>query len=201
MTEIPPTNKDEIAPNLIMAAYRQMFTSLFIGTLITLFACFLFLMPFLYNNFWLHKPHAGDPPLIATIMITGALGAFFSALTRLYSFSDLPKILLIREFSLPTTQLYMYSLTPPIVGAIAAVVLYLTFAGQLVSGDLFPNIDCSPADDKACTRFGSLLSSYGPKSAIDFARVLVWSFIAGFAERLVPNTLEALSKSVSNANK
>jgi hypothetical protein len=201
VTEIAPANKTEFTPNVIIEAYKQMFTSLFIGTLISLLCGFALLAPFLYKSFILKDQDAGDPPLIATVLICGALGAFFSALTRLYSFSDLPKILLMREFSLPTTQLLMYSLTPPIVGAIAAVVLYLTFAGHLVTGDLFPDIGCRDDGKNDCVSFGSLLSYYGPKNATSFAKVLVWSFVAGFAERLVPNTLEALSKAVTNSNK
>jgi hypothetical protein len=197
VTETPTKTQDEIPSNVIMDAYKQMFTSLFLGTLITLVVAFICLALFLLQRFIMNDPHPSEPPLIATIMITGALGAFFSALTRLYSFSDLPKVLLDHKFSLPTLQLVMYSVTPSIVGAIAAVVLYLTFAGHIVTGDLFPDIECSESAAKTCTSFSSLFGSYGPALAKDFAKAFVWSFVAGFAERLVPNTLEALSKAVS----
>jgi hypothetical protein len=140
-------------------------------------------------------------------MLTGALGAFFSALTRLYSFNELPRVLIDSDFKLPRLQLFMYSLIPPIVGAIAALVLYMAFAANLITGDLFPHFACNepsgtpsslPAD---CSKFGSLLSSVDdPTKAADFAKVLVWSFIAGFAERLVPSTLDALSKAVAKTS-
>jgi hypothetical protein len=88
---------------------------------------------------------------------------------------------------------YVFS-HPPVIGAIAAVVLYMIFAGHLVQGDLFPKIDCQ--DKSKCTGgLGSLLIAFfGPVEPPDFAKVVVWSFIAGFSERLVPNMLDALSK-------
>jgi hypothetical protein len=81
----------------------------------------------------------------------------------------------------------MYSLIPAVIGAIAALVLYLTFAGDLISGQLFPTIKCNQGP---CSTFGSLLSTDGPANAENFAKVMVWSFIADFAERMVPNTLD-----------
>lgn len=180
-----------------------MLTSLFIGTLIALFLGFLLFLPFLWSYFFSGNASASDPPLLATVMLTGALGAFFSALTRLYSFKELPRVLIERKLTLPTMQLLMYSLIPPVVGAIAALVLYLAFAGNLITGDLFPHFTCNETSQNAqnaieCQKFGSLLSSDHPRFAQDFAKVIVWSFIAGFAERLVPNTLDALSKAVAN---
>jgi hypothetical protein len=36
------------------------------------------------------------------------------------------------------------------------------------------------------------LKETGPDSGISFAMLLVWSFIAGFAERFVPDTIDRL---------
>jgi hypothetical protein len=200
LSSTPPLD-EKIPTNVIIDAYKQMLTSLFLGTLISLILGFLLFLPFLWGYFFSGNTGTRDPPLLATVMLAGALGAFFSALTRLYSFNELPKVLIDSNFTLPTVQLLMYSLIPPVVGAIAALVLYLAFAGNLVSGDLFPHFTCSdPAAHVECHTFGSLLSSDQPILATDFAKVIVWSFIAGFAERLVPNTLDALSKAVAKTS-
>ena len=188
-------------PNVVIKVYAQMLTALFLGTLIAILLGILFISDFLVHFFWIgdwkNDPNAPDVPLLATVMVTGTLGAFFSALTRLYSFDQLPRVLIEGSPNLPPPQLLMYSLIPPLVGAIAALILYLAFAGQLITGALFPRISCHEAVAnvaEGCAKLSSLLSTDGPDHAVDFAKVIVWSFVAGFAERLVPNMLDTIGK-------
>jgi hypothetical protein len=129
------------------------------------------------------------------IILAVALGAFFSALMRLYNFQDLPKALVARELEgLPRWHLLVYSLVPAVVGAISATVIYMLFASGLVQGDLFPAFKCKVGEGK-CETFGMLIGEWGPDQARDYAKSIVWAFIAGFAERLVPDTLQSLTKS------
>lgn len=203
MAQTPPEEK-KVPPEVVIEAYKQMLTSLFVGTLVALFLGFLALLPFLWNYFHKGETATSDVPLLATVMLTGALGAFFSALTRLYSFNELPNVLIQGGLKLPAPQLLMYSLIPPVVGAIAALMLYFTFAGHLITGELFPSISCHEPrinDHEGCVKLSSLLSTDGPDSAVAFAKVIVWSFIAGFAERLVPNTLDTLAKTMEKQEK
>ena len=56
-------------------------------------------------------------------------------------------------------------------------------------------------DEGACkesVEFTDFLKQTGPESGVSFAMLLVWSFIAGFAERFVPDTIDRL---VSQAQK
>ncbi len=80
------------------------------------------------------------------------------------------------------------------------MVLYLIFAGGLISGSFFPNFACTQGENK-CISFGSLFYSWQPADAGSYAKVLVWSFIAGFAERLVPSTLDSLGEALTKAGK
>jgi hypothetical protein len=51
------------------------------------------------------------------------------------------------------------------------------------------------ADQQGCsetTDFSVFVKETGPKSGVDFAMLLVWAFVAGFAERFVPDTIDRL---------
>jgi hypothetical protein len=83
----------------------------------------------------------------------------------------------------------------PIIGGIFAVVLFLTFASGLASGTLFPTL--APQDGVA--DFKSFIANLQPKGPIEWGKLLVWSFIAGFAERFVPDTLDRLIAKSENS--
>src|SRR5690349_2636313 len=83
----------------------------------------------------------------------------------------------------------MYSFVPPLVGAIAAVVLYLVFVGGLMSGSLFPSFSCFQG---TCGDVTEMMRFYLPAGPQDVGKALVWAFAAGFSERLVPDLLQGL---------
>ncbi len=168
----------------IIGAYKQMLAYQFGGTVLLAGATALALIIcYAYGKL--------SPPLLVLVMLAGMLGAFFSALTRLYDV-DQASIALIT----PTIQqlggryLMMYSLVPPVIGAIAAVVLYLVFIGKLLEGALFPSISCEP--NQVCTTLMDIMNFYVPSKPEDYGKVLVWSFVSGFSERLVPDVMQGL---------
>ena len=55
---------------------------------------------------------------------------------------------------------------------------------------LFPTIDC--LDGKTCSDITELMRNYVPKGPPDYGKALVWAFVAGFSERLVPDLLQGL---------
>jgi hypothetical protein len=181
----PEATADAVAVQTrILGAYKQMLAYQFSGTVIlaggvaaALLACYAF--------------GKISPPLLVLVMLAGMLGAFFSALTRLYNV-DQASLALIS----PTVQqlggryLMMYSFVPPVIGAISAVVLYLVFVGKLMEGGLFPAISC--VEGKQCLSLMDLMDNYWPTKPEDYGKVLVWSFAAGFSERLVPDVLQGL---------
>ena len=129
--------------------------------------------------------------MLILVTLAGMLGAFFSALARLYNVDHLSVAIISDTASkLRGWHLFMYSLTPPIIGAIASVVLYIAFLGGLVAGGLFPEMGCKAAN--GCKQLAEVLNDYSPKEAQDYGKALIWAFIAGFSERLVPDTLQAL---------
>jgi len=109
----------------------------------------------------------------------------------------------------------------PLYGGIFASLLFILFAAGLLQGSAFPKIETAtglqvaeaapdqpaptPTPEASATpdhrtetqRTGILhvkdfLKETGPRDGVSFALLMIWSFIAGFAERLVPDTLNRL---------
>jgi hypothetical protein len=126
-------------------------------------------------------------PLLGTlmlVMLAGEVGGFFSFQRRLQgdpSSSD-P---LVTIFALQNGWLSMF--LSPVSGAVFAVVLYFVFQGQILAGTIFPSV---PA--LKLTIAGKTWGEMDSMSGVNYGMLLVWSFVAGFAERLVPDTLDRL---------
>jgi hypothetical protein len=173
-----------LAPELL-AAYKKMLTYQFSGTVVLVAILAVGLLgSYVFVKTW-------QPPILVLVTLSGMLGAFFSALTRLYQVDQVSVALISPTVSqLSGWHLFMYSFVPPMVGAIASVALYIGFVSALVAGGLFPEMACKGAGP--CDDLYGVLTSYGPKAAPDYGKVLIWSFIAGFSERMVPDMLQSL---------
>jgi hypothetical protein len=109
----------------------------------------------------------------------------------------------------------------PLYGAIFATLMFILFAAGILRGSVFPKIETVGSDTTqaaAATQTAAanpsasptptptpsetptarvlqvkdFLKETGPKDGVSFALLMIWSFIAGFAERLVPDTLNRL---------
>lgn len=140
-----------------------------------------------------------DEPLLTilpVVIFAGILGSFVSALKRIYSSTD---IFPIKEYSVHLKNsngyLIAYSSIPPLVGAISATVLYVIFASEIIKGPFFPSFTCKAVCTIAgCDDFHNFMKSWSPTSAQDYAKAIVWGFIAGFSERFVPDILNKVAK-------
>lgn len=131
--------------------------------------------------------------LLTLLMVAfaGFLGGAFSVVRRLQTLAhDGDAVRNVQN--LAAGEAYM--VLAPVSGAIAALVLYLFFCGRLVEGPLFPAI-FSPVIENPTnfTSFLAFLERTGPASGLDQAKTLVWCFVAGFAERLVPDAIDRLT--------
>jgi len=126
----------------------------------------------------------------------GAAGAFVSLQQRIQSVptSGDP---IFNIFALKEGKASIY--LSPISGALFAILVYLMFVGGYFKGELFPSFPEDPPRAAAAAgkaehskTMSRYLSHMDPLHATDLAKLLIWCFIAGFAERLIPDTLNRL---------
>lgn len=128
------------------------------------------------------------------VMLAGALGSIVFFLRR---FSHL------REAEL----LYLNSswwgtLIPVIMGAVMGLVLYVIFMAGLLTGDgggglftsnLFPNFTRPTVPDGELLAIKTIFT-VRPESVQDFGKLMVWCFLSGYSERIVPDILASLER-------
>jgi hypothetical protein len=134
-----------------------------------------------------------DKPFLAvfvTVLYAGMLGGFISALRRMQSIKDdSDSVFVIQDIA--GTEFWL-SLSP-ILGAVFAVVALLFFASGQLGGTVFP------AFNDLGLGAWSFWTKLLPKAPEDYAKLFLWSFIAGFAERLVPDMIDRAIRRTESA--
>ncbi|HSH05246.1 MAG TPA: hypothetical protein VLL52_22210 [Anaerolineae bacterium] len=79
----------------------------------------------------------------------------------------------------------------PFIGGIFAFVLYILFMAGFIEGTFFPQFE---GVGEAYTGFVDFASGTRPATNSDMAKALIWAFLAGFSERIVPTFLAEVEK-------
>jgi len=118
------------------------------------------------------------------VLFAGWTGGVFSSQQRLLAdqLADLRRSKLV-------SRLFQSAVLSPASGAVFAVILYLFFVAGLLKGAFFPQVYI-PTD--AGASFSALIRCTAPTDVGELAKLIIWSFIAGFLERLVPDKIDAL---------
>ena len=112
----------------------------------------------------------------------GILGGFVSIQQRLKKLED-------EELRLLSNSWFSILLIP-IYGGIFSLVLYVGFLSGIVGGSLFPQFFSPPFSSPPVNAdLQKFLTQTLPVTGTDLAKLLFWSFLAGFSERLVPQIL------------
>lgn len=126
---------------------------------------------------------------LTVVILVGAVGGLVSMQQRYQSLPEEgDQIHNVSELLHGKLSIFL----PAVSGAIFAAVLYLLVLAGLLQGGLFPKMVTDPGiatNDPTGVNFIYFLREANPASRTEFAKLLVWSFIAGFAERFVPDTL------------
>jgi hypothetical protein len=127
------------------------------------------------------------------MVIGGAAGGTMSLIQRVQALPEADPLL----FRLSGITTIIQSLIiPPLTGAIFAGLLFFVFASKIVQSAAFPTIIVPPASSNGVD-FSTFLFAAKPDSGQSFALAIVWAFIAGFAERFVPDTINRLTRQAS----
>jgi lipid-A-disaccharide synthase-like uncharacterized protein len=138
-----------------------------------------------------HAGTSNPSSVLLDVAVAGLFGGYFSVLTRVGSLRwqtdyavNYQRVDKLFWNIAGTFCVSMFE------GAVAALILYTVFAAGLVKGDLFPVVNLqsgTPAPEPALHEGLWHHFNGAPK-------LVVWSVLAGFSERLVPDFLSALEK-------
>lgn len=172
------------------------------------FAFIMFILPYAYLYFSIHLTHAYPEQLHwpwlpgYSALFSGLFGAFFSRLIFLQTS--------VRSMSLGTiadARHWTTILLRGIVGMCGALIVYFFLQSGLITGSVFPdfgdlgihsvNWTGTAQDHGDISHNGITWYIVLPDKAL--ALLVVWSFLAGFSERLVPNILASTEKRLTDA--
>ncbi len=90
----------------------------------------------------------------------------------------------------------------PIYGGIFSLVLYTLFLSGIIDGHLFPDFSIAKFSASPTTEdVVVFLTKTYPSQGADIAKLIFWSFVAGFSERFVPQIIHKVSSSVEKGGK
>jgi hypothetical protein len=138
-----------------------------------------------------------DLPIVPMVILAGILGASFSILQRVQRSTAADPLVALFNLRAARPQVYLSIIS----GAIAALVVFAVFGGGMLEGVLFPKIVNWKSDGRGekMMELSDYLQNTGPLTHFDYAKLLVWAFIAGFAERFVPDILDRFTAGAKKA--
>jgi len=165
---------------------RQLLLQLVTKKLVVFTAGILLLVTVLIYGLTESNGGKQTPILVILVFTCGLLGGFVSIQQRL------PKIS-VEEMQALTKSWLSITLIP-INGGIFAIVLMFIFMGEIVQGVLFP--EYREVKISNTFEFYRWIQNDYPTSGKEVAKLLFWSFVAGFSERLVPQVIIKVTEQV-----
>jgi hypothetical protein len=148
---------------------------------------------FVFSVVWLCLNDGNMPPMFY-VMISGGIGGMISAARRLQDAASMDSNVLTY---IDLKYGWLNVLLAPVYGAVFSLLVLLFFTSGFLKGDLFPAMMTMSAQvaeeaDSVSLVMSEFFTNTYPITGSDCAKLMVWSFIAGFAEKFVPDTLDRL---------
>jgi hypothetical protein len=208
-TEAARTTLFDDLGSLISAIHWRYILFPFSSQLRTVLTTQALLFMLLYTVFWAIMVYYATQwtqgafiALLGTCVYAGVVGGFISALRRMQSISDDGDPIYVIQ-GIRSARFWL--LFSPLLGGIFAVVALLFFVSGSLSGSIFPAFHmpgdlpcalnlpagtaCDPAFMKPQWWFWQRLLPIAP---MDYAKLFLWCFISGFAERFIPDMIDTL---------
>jgi len=121
--------------------------------------------------------------MVYPVALVGTVGGSANAARRIQRLNMRPGDV---QDEVPLRLAVAQTYLSPAIGGTFAVLLYCIFLAGILQGGFFPAFECAhqPFHDYAS------FASCNPTTNADASMALVWGFVAGFAERFVPNVLD-----------
>lgn len=129
----------------------------------------------------------GIIPYEAMIFVSGTVGGVVNSFQRIQRLATSG----VQNYDPVTQRLIITQIyVSPFVGGIFAFVLYIIFMADFVQGPFFPAFESGA---QPYTSFSDFAMLFVPKTNADVAKAIIWAFIAGFSEGLVPNFISKIT--------
>lgn len=125
------------------------------------------------------------------VMLAGLFGGFVSVQQRLQSATEVDPFFKRLELSAGWGSIVLIA---PLMGMVFAIVLFEIFVTGAVGGEFFPKFVTVDQKNVDASTFQSFSVGSTPLSPHDWAKLAVWGFVAGFAERFVPDVVSRLAE-------
>jgi len=169
------------------SALRSLVSVRFHANMIPIVVVPLLLWLYLKGTAGTGEVSAQAPQLIVFVFLAGALGGITNTYQRLKSMPlEEPERSMFSNV-IAITQVY----ATPMVAGTFAIVAYALFASGLLEGTLFPSFSGGGTDYKD---LNSVFNGMAPSTSADAAKAIIWGFIAGFSEKMIPNILDKMGE-------
>ncbi|MDM8544432.1 hypothetical protein QUF90_25430 [Desulfococcaceae bacterium HSG9] len=134
-------------------------------------------------------------PFVLAIFLAGTLGGVTNNYIRLKA---IPADQVIFPNTTTNKLAIIQVYVSPIIAGVFGCILYGVFVSGILRGALFPEF--TGVEENFQSVF-EIFNTIDPKSNQDSVKAIVWSFVAGFSEKMVPNIIDKIADDIKEHDK